>query len=133
MAVQPALDAGTWDLFLDANGDLAMVSDGEEVVQHVKQRLDFFQGDWFLDLSQGLPWYQEILGPRRFNTATSQQAYTESFLKAEILGTPGVTGLLTFAFTFDEVNRAARFDFRFDTLWGDFGTEFFDVSLNGSV
>ena len=130
MAVQPALDAATWDIYLDANGDLALVDDGEEVAQHVKQRLDFFQGEWFLDQSLGLPWFQEILNARRYNNAISNRAYAESFIKAEILETPGVTRLVEFSFSSDEVNRAATFNFHFDTLWGDVGTQYFDISFN---
>lgn len=130
MAVQPALDPSTWDLYLDDSGDLALVTEGAEVAQHVRQRLDFFQGSWFLNLAAGLPWYQEILGARRFSTQSDNRAYTESFIKQEVLETPGVTRLLTFDFEVNEASRAASFTFRFDTLWGEAGTDFFDISLN---
>ena len=129
MAVQLATD-DSGDIYFDANGDLALVEDGEEVAQHVKQRLDFFQGEWFLDESVGVPWYQEIFQPRRGSNRLSARAYTEAILKDTILETPGVTRLLSFDFTSDEINRVASFTFRVDTAWGDVGTDFFDVSLN---
>lgn len=128
MAVQLALN-DDWDVHFDANGDLVLVDDGEEVAQHVKQRIDFQQGEWFLDESIGLPWFTEILGARALNAVNANRAYAESLIKAEIIMTPGVEGLTSFEFSFDEINRAATFNFRFDTTWGEYGSEFFDTTL----
>lgn len=129
MSVQPALSPDNWDLMLTDDGDLALVSDGAEVAQHIRQRLNFFQAEWAWDLTAGLPWFGEILGSRRFRTQQENRSFAESILKTEILETPGVTRLLVFQFTFDELSRNATFEFHADTLFGDVGTNFFEMSI----
>lgn len=130
MSVQPALDPDAWDIYLGPNGDLALATGGAQVAQHVRQRISFHQDEWFLNLDLGLPWLQEILGARRFTSPMSDRAYSESYIKTEILGTPGVTRLLSFGMVEDRANRTAEFKFQFDTDYGDAGTEFFKLSLN---
>ena len=56
------------DLLLDDNnelvlidGDLALTSEAEGVKQGVQFSLQLFQGEWFLDESQGIPYFQRIL------------------------------------------------------------------------
>ena len=128
MAVQMALN-DDWDIYLDANGDLALVEDGNEVVQHVKQRLDFQQGEWFLDESIGVPWLTDILGQSFLATNDPNRAFAESIIKETILSTPGVTRLVTFSADFDPVNRAGTYRFNFDTAWGDGGSEYFTTTI----
>ena len=131
MAVQPALDANTWDLYLDANGDFAMVEDGLEVAQHVRQRLNTFLGEWPYDLNVGVSWYQDILGQPRLGSRSEDRAYAEAILRTEVLQTPGVTRLVTFNYSQNEQHRLATFNFSFDTLWGSTqGDQVFDIGLN---
>lgn len=80
------LDPFTHDLVL-TGGDLRVV-DG--VTQHLKQRLLTILGEWFLDLSIGIPWFDEILG--KGNDLT----LAESLIKSTISDTPGVRSLVTF-------------------------------------
>jgi hypothetical protein len=53
---------------LNSEGDLdfvggkcTMLRDADAVRQKLKQRFQFFQGEWFLDLAIGMPYYQSIL------------------------------------------------------------------------
>jgi hypothetical protein len=130
MAVQFALDPTTWDLTLDETGDLALVRDGYEVAQHLRQRLNFFEGEWAWDLRAGVPWYQEILGARRFSTSFDNRVYAESILKTEILETSGVTRLVSFSYELDSPNRAVCFRFHVDTRWGSVGESYFQLATN---
>lgn len=127
MPTQPALD-DAWDIYLADDGDLAMVSDGPQVIQHVNQRLRFHRGEWQYDLRIGVPWRTEILGNVRYTDGDTRQAYAESFLKDEILETPEVTRLVTFEFTGDAAHRTAQWSFRFDTDYGQVGSEYFRLS-----
>lgn len=123
MSTQPHLNED-WDIHLDSNGDLAMASDGEQVIQHVTQNLRLNRGEWAYGLSLGVPWKTEILG-QRFSSGDSQQAYAESYIREAIVGTPEVTRLLSFSMT--EANRITSWSFRFDTAYGDFGTDYFNL------
>lgn len=90
-----ALDAGAHDLRLDETGALALVRDAHAIGQHVKQRLKFHVGEWFLDTSAGMPWLprpgQFAILSRPYDAGTS-----EAVIKAEILDTPGITGIEDF-------------------------------------
>lgn len=66
------------------DGQVSLVDGADAVVQHIKIRLQFFAGEWFLDLREGLPYFQEILvkGPNL--------GRIRALFRATILETPGV-------------------------------------------
>lgn len=91
------------DLLILGN-DLVLTSDANPsgtnpVLQDILQRLRFFLGEWFLDNTQGLPWFQSIL------VKNPKQSDVDAILRNAITGTPGVNQLSTWSFT---VNRATR-------------------------
>ena len=52
---------------LDDNGDIAtsgiqFIGQAEEIAQTVKTRLKLFLGEYFRDINDGTPWFQQILG-----------------------------------------------------------------------
>ena len=94
-----AIDQETGDIGLDADGNLSMVTGAHAVGQHVRQRLGFFQGEWFLDTTAGVPWLDDILG-RRYSPALA-----EAVVKAEILATHGVTEITSFSVSFAQRTR----------------------------
>lgn len=94
-----ALDQKTNDFYLAGTGDIATVSDAHAVGQHVRQRLQTYSGEWFLDEAIGVPWLEEILG-RSYNPAMA-----ESIVKAEILSTDLITSISSFSVSF---NRGTR-------------------------
>lgn len=87
---------------LDSNNDIIveggtfkLVSDGEEVVQHVRTRLQFYLEEWFLNLLSGVPYTQKIF------TKPTNLANIESILKTKILSTPEVAKLTEFAMGYE--------------------------------
>lgn len=99
------LDKFTHDLDMSGLG-LQIVSGNDQVVQNIKQRLLSFEGEWFLDLSLGLPWTEEIL------TKHSDLSIVEALLKAQIEGTPGVAELVSFGVEVNEsFERAVNVNF----------------------
>ena len=48
------------DIFVK-NGNFVFVDDAAEVLQNVRSRLLFYMGEWFLDNTLGVPYFQEIL------------------------------------------------------------------------
>lgn len=106
------LDAGTHDLAV-TDLDLEVVDDTRRIRQHVRQRLQLFQGEWFLDPGAGVPWLQEVL------EKGADVARVESIIKATILGTPGVEELVEFGVSFDGPTRQLQIEFRVRTTDGD--------------
>ena len=107
-------------LALDSNNDLALVNgqilrvtQAEQVVQHVRTRLLFYLGEWFLDTSAGVPYFQEIfLKPANI-------ANVESRIKAQIIETPEVESLTSFSLDFNKTTRVVRIFFEARTIYGD--------------
>lgn len=88
-----ALDSNN-DLLI-SKGQLRLVRDGAEVVQHVRTRLQFYLEEWFLDTTAGTPWFQQIL------VKPANLSNVESILKARILETPEVEGLSEFTMDYE--------------------------------
>ena len=89
---------------LIVNNDLCLTSDSNplgtnNVLQDILQNLNFFLGEWFMNNTYGVPWFQQIL------VKNPDQAKVEGLLMNTILGTPGVQQLLSYSF---KVIRATR-------------------------
>ena len=63
------------------------------VEQSISTRLKLWLGEWFLDTSDGTPYPTEILGERYNKTP-------DAAIKRRILGTPGVTQILSYSSSF---------------------------------
>jgi hypothetical protein len=98
------LDVYTHDLTL-VNYDLAIVDGIDHVRQHLKIRLLFMFGEWFLDSTQGIRYYDLIA------VKNPDMALVDSIIKATILETPEVTGLTEYSSEYDP--RARRFSVTF--------------------
>lgn len=86
------------DLAIDDNNDLlfedfdlALVDNDEQIRQKILIRLRFFYGEWFLDTTKGVKYFEEILIK---NPLFEKVA---SILKTTILETPGVVSLTSFS------------------------------------
>lgn len=81
---------------------LVLVYGAEAVGQHVRQRLQTFLGEWFLDTRVGIPWLDQLLGKRY------DPSLAEAVVKAEILNTDGVKAINSFSVSFLRDLRALR-------------------------
>ena len=116
-----ALDSNN-DLIID-KGQLKLVSDGAEVVQHVRTRLLFYLEEWFLDLQAGTPYFQQIF------TKPARLGNIESILKTRILQTPGVEKLTEFSMEYQgESIRKLTVNFSAETSFGEIISE--GVTIN---
>lgn len=105
------LDTVNTDIVLE-NGDLALIEDSDAVAQHIRQRLKTFYGEWFLDTSVGVPYYQDIL------RKNPNPDVVEQLLRNEILGTPGVIELMKFEMDFQNGARTLDVSFEARTVDG---------------
>ena len=56
------LDIVTWDLCLDSNGNIAVATPPYSTTQDVATACRVFEGDLYYDTTQGIPYFQIILG-----------------------------------------------------------------------
>lgn len=68
------LDRTTWDLALDASGNIAMASEPYSVVQDVASAIRVFAGECYYDTSKGLPYLRLILGRSQSASVFRSQA-----------------------------------------------------------
>ena len=94
-----------WDIYV-TNRDLTTTSGASAVEQHLGQRLKEFQGEWFLELRDGVPYHQE------FFKKDINPTVIDYVLKMVIIETPGILELLEFELDFDQANRELNLTFR---------------------
>jgi len=96
------------DLFIDGNGQTQTNLSGqtlycgqvrltqtlsEEVAQLLFTRFRFFKGEWFLDRTAGIPYYQSILGIKAPLSIVTQ------IFRQVVTTCPGVASLVRFSVT----------------------------------
>ena len=116
------LDTNNWNYVLIENQDLATVTDREAIEQHLRQRINFFRGEYKHDLTRGIPYHDE------FFKKNPNPIVMDYVLKDVILNTPGVIELLSFTMDLNSSTRILNIDFKVDT---DYGTLNYsdDISL----
>ena len=85
------------------NGSATLTTDAEDVIQELEIRLQFFSGEWFLNILEGIPYLDEIL-KKGANLDTVKSLFVN-----EILSSNGITELTSISLTFN--NRILRVDF----------------------
>lgn len=90
------LDPETLDLV--TSGAL-FLNGREEIAQTIQTRLRLFLGEYFRDITDGTPWFQQILG--KFENLNS----VEAILRNRIFTTEGVVRLLSFNLGYNLDNR----------------------------
>jgi hypothetical protein len=91
-----ALDPVYGDLMF-TGGTLTLLATNSvaECAQELNARFGMGKGEWFLDLNQGTPWMQAVLGVKNPDKATVSQVW-----RAVILLTPGVKAILALPISF---------------------------------
>lgn len=84
-------------------GQQDFISDTEAVAQAIRTRLLLLQGEWWLDTTDGLPLWQQILGTR--NNVQS----INILIQDRILGTPQVKSITSMSGNLDHNTRAYSF------------------------
>ena len=118
------------DLLLDddgdiaiVNGDLAIVMGSDAVKQNLMQRLRFFTGDWFLDTSIHVPYYESI-----FKKNPDLQE-VQAILQNVIVTTPGVLSLDSFDLQLDTSTRKLSVSFQVSVFDGPIVFENFTLGV----
>lgn len=105
-----ALDSNG-DMTFGRNGDNFLVDSTVAVGQCVSTRLQLWQGEWFIDLTEGTPYMSKILGTHGINQ------YDQA-LSLRILQTPGVISLESYQSFLDPSTRLLSVSATVNTLFG---------------
>lgn len=112
MLADIALDTMEHDLTIEGF-DLQLVTGVDRVAQQIKIRFLFFLGEWFLNVSLGVPYYRDIL------VKAPNRAVVEGLLREVIITTPNVVAVQDLTFDYDNVTRKLDVRFRADTDFGE--------------
>lgn len=110
--IDMALDTKTGDLLLFESG-AQLIRDVDQIAQNLAIRLRFMQGEWYLNILAGVPYYQY------FFVKEPNQIQVESFLKDEIVNTRGVEQITAFSSDYDPRNRQFSVQFSCMTVSGE--------------
>lgn len=105
---------------LVSNYDLSLIEGVDQIAQNLAIRLRFFLGEWFLDIEQGIAYYQDIF------IKSPNQIQVENLLKNEILETDGIIEITSFEAEYDVALR--KFNVAFTAL-SDEGEINLEVSI----
>lgn len=86
------------------NNDLQLTSGLEAISQSVKQRLKLWQGNWFLNESEGVPYLQQVF------IKGADLAAVQNLLLLTVAKTVGIADILSFS-TSPQPNRGLLLEF----------------------
>ena len=106
------LDPKSGDLLIE-DFDATLVENIDQIAQNLAIRLRFIQGEWFLNILAGIPYYQY------FFIKNPNQIQTQTFLQDEISNTIGVLEITSFSSDFDGLSRKYSVSFGCRTVNGN--------------
>jgi hypothetical protein len=90
-----------------------LIDSAQCVEQAILTGLKLFKGEWFLDITAGMPWHQQVIG---FGT----QALYDQAIQAQIKGTQGVTAIDSYSSFLNRSSRALTVNVKGQSLYGPF-------------
>jgi hypothetical protein len=105
-----ALNAKTHDLAL--NSDVMFIDNAERVAQQIKIQLLTFLGEWFLDVTHGVPYLDYVL-IKNPNFTLIRELFREQILKVD-----GVTNLVNIDIDFNPATRQMSLSYEAETEYG---------------
>ena len=122
------------DLKLDTNGDLEVIGgevsllDGPEAIaQHLRIRLKTFLGEWFLNETIGMPYFEEFL------IKNPSKLVIDTRMRQAITTTPGIASLTTLNYEFEPITRNLKLTFTAKLTSGENITLTYDEFILGSI
>jgi hypothetical protein len=86
-------------------GRLTLIDGTEEKAQKLRNRLRMFEGEWFLDVRVGVPWFSVV-----FVKAPDLEV-VKRLLRKVILATPGIVSVTELSVEFDRGTRELEYEF----------------------
>lgn len=116
MSYDIQLDRTSHEVIIDpATGDIQLVDGAARVAQQIKVTLLLFLGEWFLDTSFGVPYFEDILVKNpRWGTVSA-------VLRTRIAAVPGVGRIRRLTLDFNRATRSLSATFEAETEFGLIG------------
>lgn len=105
-----ALNAKTHDLIID--GDVIFIDNAERVAQQIKIQLLTFLGEWFLDITHGVPYLEYVL-IKNPNFTLIRELFREQILKVD-----GVSSLVDIDLSYVPSMRKITLTYEAETEYG---------------
>lgn len=105
-----ALNAKTHDLIV--NGDVIFIDNAERVAQQIKIQLLTLLGEWFLDITHGVPYLEYVL-IKNPNFTLVREIFREQILKVS-----GVSNLASIDLDFNPKTRRMTLMYEAETEYG---------------
>lgn len=107
------------DLYFE-DGDLVIINESEELVARIITKFKFFFGEWYLDTTRGVRYYESIL------KKNPDLNLVENLLKAVLIEEDEVINIEVFQVDYDVINRIFSVNFRANSIYGtiEVGEEF---------
>ena len=86
--------------------------------QSIQLELRTFRGEWFLDTTAGVPYFQEVFGPKK-----RELGEVDSIIKAAIMRVPEVNRILAYESSFADATRKFTVSAKVDTTYGPVDVE----------
>ena len=109
---------------LDSNGDYTFgqnnqnfVVDAESVKQAIYTKLNLLYGEWWENIEDGLPFFEQIAG--KFGTSENLNS-ADLVIRERIINTEGVSQIIEYQGTFDSQNRTYSVYTKVNTIYGEF-------------
>ena len=99
------------DYVFGQGGQNFYVNSPTMVAQEILTTLRLMQGEWYLNLQAGVPYYQQIIG---YGT----QGLYDEIIKSAVLGVPGVVSILAYNSQLNRVTRALTVTMTVQTAYG---------------
>jgi hypothetical protein len=114
---------------VDSNHDMTFGSGllnfatlAEAAAQNVRCRLLVMAGEWFLDTSVGVPWWQDpSSGVRPIMGVPRDLRYAEAVIKSVILATDGIAAINSFSSDWNAQTRKWAVTVNLSSVDGDIG------------
>lgn len=101
---------------LDSNGDYSHAAyfrnDFNAVAQAVMTRLKLWEGEWFIDLQEGTPYLNGVMGKYTSDTI-------DPLIKDRILNTEGVVEILEYSAIYNPDLRNYAITVKISTIYGE--------------
>lgn len=121
------VDPVTRRFALTASGDLAMVSGAESIAQAVRQKLKLFLGEYYLDETQGMDWWNTVL------VKNPNLAAVRTLIRSAIEEVPGIRAVITFNLDFAAATRQLGVEFKASTDTGELIVSSFSLAQGAQV
>ena len=101
-----------WKRLPDGTFDLVMAEGADAVAQQIKIVLKTFMGEWFLDTTVGIPYFEDIL------KKNPRSEVVETVLRGKIASVTGVTRVTAFGISIDNRLRTMTINYSAETNEG---------------